>query len=101
MQLIKQFKQRLPAVLKTPLNSRNFFKAINIIAVPIFTYSVGIIRWTQTDLKNIQILTRSELTEYRKYHPNFCKERITLDRKKGGTSMIDIQSLHAKQIQHF
>lgn len=98
-QLKTQYKQRLLAILKTSLYSRNLFKAINTFAVPILTYSFGIIKWSQTDLENLHILTRSELTRYRKHHPNCCKERVTINRKEGGRGMIDIQALHAKQIQ--
>ncbi|VEN57491.1 unnamed protein product [Callosobruchus maculatus] len=32
-------------------------------------------------------------------HPNACKERLTIDRKLGGRGIIDVQSLHATQIQ--
>lgn len=46
-----QYKQRLLAILKTPLNSYNLFKAINTFSIPILIYSFVIIKCTRTDLE--------------------------------------------------
>lgn len=97
--LQQHYKDRLGLLLKSKLNSKNLFKAINTFAVPILTYSFGIIKWSRTDLENIHILTRAQLTKSRKLHPNSCKERLTLSRKEGGRGMIDLTELHANQIK--
>ena len=44
-------------------------------------------------------MTRTQLTKYQKHHPKACKERVTIAREEGGRGLIDIQSLHDKQIQ--
>lgn len=97
-ELINNYKRRLNQILRTYLNSRNLFKAINTYAIAILTYSFGIIKWTKTDLENLEILTRSHLTKFRKHHPKSCIQRITLSRQEGGRGLIDIQQLHNKQI---
>ena len=78
----QQYKYRLTQLLKTKLNSRNLTKAINTYAIPILTYSFGIINWTTTDINNISIMTRTQLTKYQKHHPKACKERITIAREE-------------------
>nr|CAI5864221.1 unnamed protein product [Callosobruchus analis] len=98
-QLTQEFRDRLTKLLKTQLNSKNLTKAINTFAIPVLTYSFGIIKWSHTDIENINILIRTELTKHRMSHPNACKERLTIDRKQGGRGIIDIQSLHSRQIK--
>ncbi|VEN51470.1 unnamed protein product [Callosobruchus maculatus] len=98
-QLTQEFKDRLIKLLKTKLNSKNLTKAINTFAIPVLTYSFGIIKWSHTDIENIHILIRTELTKHRMSHPNACKERLAIDRKLGGRGIIDIQSLRTTQIQ--
>lgn len=97
--LREEYQHRLRLLLRTNLNSKNLFKAINTFAVPILTYSFGIIKWTETDLEGVNILTRTELTKSRKSHPKSSKQRITLNRKDGGRGMIDIHQLHFRQIK--
>nr|XP_018914170.1 PREDICTED: uncharacterized protein LOC109042060 [Bemisia tabaci] len=98
-QMVQQhFEQRLRVLLRSRLNSRNLFKAINTFAVPVLTYSFGIIKWTTTDLENINIKTRVLLTKSRKLHPKSCKERVTLGREVGGRGLLDIHELCNRQV---
>lgn len=97
--LTEEYKKRLSLLLKTKLNSKNLFRAINSYAIPILTYSFGIIKWSQTDLEQLNILTRAQLTKYRKLHPNSCKERLSIQRRDGGRGLIDFLILHSKQLQ--
>nr|CAI5861928.1 unnamed protein product [Callosobruchus analis] len=85
-----QKSRHLMKLLKTKLNSRNLTKAMNTFAILVLTYSFGIIKWSHTDIENIHILIRTELTKHRMSHPNACKERLTIDRKQGGRGIIDI-----------
>ena len=50
-ELKAEFKNRLVRLLKTKLNSKNLTKAINTYAIPMLTYSFGIIKWTHTDIE--------------------------------------------------
>lgn len=97
--IVQEYKKRLTLLMNTKLNSKNLFKAINTYAIPLLTYSFGIIKWTQTDLENINRLTRTEQTKHRNHHPHACKERITIGRKEGGRGMMDVVTLHTNQIQ--
>ena len=96
--LITKYRQRLQQILASQLNSKNTFKAINTYAVPILTYSFGIIKWTDTNLDELNRITRTTLTKYRKHHPKACLERLYLPRDSGGRGLVDLKSLHNKQI---
>nr|CAH7763876.1 unnamed protein product [Callosobruchus chinensis] len=80
-QLTQEFRGRLIRLPGTKLKSRNLTKAINTFAIPVLTYSFGIIKWSHTDKEDIQILIRTELMKHIMPHPNACKERLTIDRK--------------------
>lgn len=98
---IKQtFKNRIDLIARTYLNSHNLTKAISTFAIPVLTYSFGIIHWSQTDLENLQRLVRTTLTKHRKHHPKSCTERTILPRALGGKGLIDIKNMHNKQIHN-
>jgi hypothetical protein len=59
---------------------KNTIKAINTCAIPVLTFSFGIVKWTPTDLENLQIRTTALLTICRIHHPHAAKERLTLPR---------------------
>lgn len=94
----KKFKHRLNVILKSQLNGRNIVKAINTYAIPVLTYTFGIINWSQTDLLNLQRTVNTTMTTHRKHHPRSCFQRLTLPRVEGGRGIIDITNLHNKQI---
>jgi hypothetical protein len=85
--------------MKSQLYSKNLIKAINTYAIPILTYSFGIINWKKTDLKNIQRMINTTMTKHRKHHPRACVQRQTLQRHEGGSGLIDVYNLQNKQIQ--
>ncbi|KAL1446706.1 hypothetical protein WDU94_005608 [Cyamophila willieti] len=97
-QLKKKYTNRLQNILKSKLSARNIFKAINTYAIPILTYSFGVIKWSNTELEELNRLNRTKLTEHRKHHPKSCIQRMTLSRKDGGRGLTDISTLHEKQI---
>jgi hypothetical protein len=95
----EEYLHRTKSVLKTKLNRKNTIKAINTYATPVLTFSFGIVKWTPTDLENLQTKTTALLTRYRFQHHRAAKERLTLPRQIGGRSLIDITRLHDKQVK--
>jgi len=77
---------------------KNTIKAINTYATPVLTFSFGIVKWTPTDLQNLETKMRTLLTIYRFHHPRAAKERLTLPQQMGGRGFIDITRLHDKQV---
>jgi hypothetical protein len=67
--LEKQFYLRIKSILKSKLNGNNLIKAVNTYAVPLLTYSFGVIKWSKTNLQNLNIKTRVLFTKFSKHHP--------------------------------
>lgn len=97
-QLKAKYTQRLHQLLRSKLSAKNLFKAINTYAIPILTYSFGIIKWSDTELEELNRLNRTQLTKHRKHHPKACLQRMTISRKDGGRGLTDIKTLHDNQI---
>jgi len=93
----EEYLHRTKSILKTKLNGKNTIKAVNTYATPVLTFSFGIVKWTPTDLENLQTKTRALLTRYRFHHPRTAKERLTLSRQMGGRVLIDVTRLHDKR----
>jgi hypothetical protein len=75
-------------------------KAINTSAIQILTYTFGTIKWSDTELEQLNRLTRVALTKARAHYPRSAVERLYLPRQKGGRGLIDIKSLCKKQLQN-
>ncbi|KAL1447680.1 hypothetical protein WDU94_000543, partial [Cyamophila willieti] len=99
-QITKEYNRRLSMIAKTHLNSRNLSKAINTFAIPILTYSFGIVNWSETDLESLERKIRTTLTKNSKHHPRSAIERISLPRNQGGRGIVAIKDLHKKQIHN-
>lgn len=95
-----QFTKRVSSLLKTELNAGNLFQAVNTYATPVLTYSFGILKWTRTDLDEIQRLTRTMMTKHNCHHPKSSTLRTTLSRKDGGRGLVDIINLHSRQVSN-
>jgi hypothetical protein len=98
-QLGNEHLQRTKSILKTKLNGKYTIKAINTHAIPVLTFSFGIVKWTPADLESLQIRTRALLARYRIHHPRAAKERLTLPRHIGGKGMTNVTRLHDQQVK--
>ncbi|KAL1454593.1 hypothetical protein WDU94_010813 [Cyamophila willieti] len=93
----EEYRKRLTKLLNTYLNGRNMIDAINTWAVPSLTYSFGIIKWNETELEELDFMTRRLLCKFRMLHPKACIERLYLPRKEGGRGLTNIKLLCMKQ----
>ena len=69
-------------ILKSSLNSGNTVQAINARADSIIRYDAGLMEWTKTELKDIDLKTRKRLTSYRSIHPLRDVDRLIGKEKK-------------------
>jgi len=51
--------------LKSSLNAQNFILAINVWAIPLVCYTAGLIKWTQAEVRTLDISTRKMLNMYK------------------------------------
>ena len=100
-QLKREFKskyqKRLTKLMNTKLSSENLIKAINSWAVPVLTYSFGVVKWSNTELDELDRLTRRTLTKFRYLHPNSSTNRLYIPRKEGGRGLVNIKNLYLNQ----
>jgi hypothetical protein len=85
-------------IIKSKLNGNNLIKAVNTYAVPLLAYSFGIIKWSKTNLQNINIQTRVLFTKFCKHHPKSAIERFNLPRENGGRGFSNLEILQHNQI---
>ena len=78
---------------------KKYDKSYQTYVTPVLTFSFGIVKWTPTDLENLQTKTRTLLTRYRFHRPRVAKERLSLPRQMGGRGLTDITRLHDKQVK--
>ncbi|XP_044760879.1 uncharacterized protein LOC123318334 [Coccinella septempunctata] len=98
-ELFKQkLYKRISLLLKSKLNSRSLFTAINIWAVPSMTYSFGILTWSVTELREVDRAVRAMLTKYGVHHPHSSTIRLYLPRQHGGRGLLNLESVHEGNI---
>ena len=66
---IDEYFRRVRAVLRTQLYGRKKILHINGFALPVLTYSFGVIHWRCTDLQQLDRRTRNLLSMHGVHHP--------------------------------
>lgn len=89
--------KRVNAILSTQLSAKNKVMAINIWAIPCFTYTAGILSWSTTELGQVDRNIRTLFTKHGMLHPNSAVERIYLPRKEGGRGMTNLEEACLKE----
>lgn len=74
------------------------FTAINIWAIPSITYSFGIIKWSNMELKAIDTKVRVLMSKYGIHHPHSSIKRLYLPRHCGGRGLQNIGRPTKKQL---
>lgn len=93
----EKYNTRLMKLLNTKLSGHNLIKAINAWAIPVLTYSFGVVKWSNTDLEDLDRLTRRQLTKFRNLHTNSSVYRLYVSRRMGGRGLLNIKDLCLKQ----
>lgn len=88
----KEYYRRVRKILGTELNATNKIKAINTLAVPLMTYSFGIVDWPRSELGKVDCKTRKLLTISGLHHPKADVHRLYIKRRNGGRGLIEIES---------
>ena len=88
-----EYLRRLKKILKSGLQGKNCFQAINTWAVPVTRYGAGIITWTKKELTEIDRKTRNLLRVHRAHHPQGDVDRLYVSRKQGGRGLQSIEEV--------
>ncbi|XP_044755006.1 uncharacterized protein LOC123313959 [Coccinella septempunctata] len=95
----EEFKKRINKVLKTELNAKNKITAINMWAIPVLTYTSGILTWSATELRRLDQWVRVSFTRHGILHPNSAIERLYLPRSEGGRGLSSLEAATEKEIK--
>ena len=85
-----EYKKRLRMILKSKLSGFNQITAINIYASPIIAYTAGIVDWNKEELRQIDTMTRKQMTLHCALHPRADVDRLYVSTKKGGRGLRSI-----------
>jgi hypothetical protein len=85
------YLKRLSLLLKSKLNGRNLFLAINSWAVAVIRYSAAFIGWTQGEMMQLDRETRKRLVRFGALHPKSNVLRVYMKRKNGGRGLIGVE----------
>ena len=89
--LKKKLVRRTQLILKSELNSKNRITAINILAIPVITYSFNIIDWNLSEVKRLDIKIRKMMTTHSMHHPKDNIHRLYLPRSNRGRSLAQLE----------
>lgn len=90
--------KRVGILLRSKLNSRSLFTAINIWAIPTLAYSFGILTWSTTDLQEMDRALRGMLTKHGVHHPHSSTARLYIPRHQGGRGLLNLERTHQENI---
>jgi hypothetical protein len=93
----KEYKDRVRKLLKSSLNAKNLFQAINTYAVPVVRYSATIIDWTNEEIYKLDRSTRKWLSLHGATNLNSDVNRLYVTRKRGGKGLMSIQDTLRKE----
>ena len=96
--LRKEYLRRVKMVLRTELYGRNKVEAINGLALPVLTYSFGVIHWGTTELQQLDRKTRRLLTMHGIHHPSADVDRLYVSRRDGGRGLMQIEGVYKSTI---
>jgi len=63
------YRKTLRQILKPRLNAKNKIQAINTYAMPVVTYTAGILDWNKKEIQDLDRMTRKTMNMYGRLHP--------------------------------
>ena len=63
--IVMSYKNRIKKLLKSSLNAQNLILFINMWAVRLVRYTAGLVKWTQMEIRALDIYTMKLLTMYK------------------------------------
>ena len=96
----KSIKAKLRKLLKTELNARNLFQAINETILPLITYTYGIVNWNEDELKGHNIQIRKMFNMYWVFELKSDVDRLYLMVGRGLISIWQSFQASTSRIAH-
>ena len=84
------YQKRVTLLMKTHLNGKNLFEALNTWAISVIGYSAAFLDWTKEETKEFDRWTRKQLIAGRALHPKSNVMRLYIERRYGGRGLISV-----------
>ena len=85
--------------MKTHLNGKNLFQALNTWAISVIRYSAAFLDWTKEETKELERWTRKQLIAVRALHPQSNVLKIYIKRRYGGRALISVEECCAAKLR--
>ena len=85
--------------MKTHLNGKNLFLALNTWAITVIRCSATFLDWTKEETKELDRWTRKQLIAGRALHPKSNVTRIHIKRRYGGRDLIIVEECCAVELR--
>lgn len=96
--LRNRYRQLLRKIWSSELSGPNKVAATNMLAIPIMTYSFGVLKWNVDELRQLDRETRKTMHLNRSLHPKSSVPRIYLPRQQGGRGLLSVEYLHNRVV---
>ena len=96
-----EYKRRLRKIWSSELNASNKIVATNTFAVPVLSYSFGILDWTNAEIKGLDITTRKVMNIHNALHRRSDVDRLYIARRKGGRGLKNIEDEYLAKVVAF
>ena len=93
------YLKRITLLMKTHLNGKNLFLAVNTRAVSVIRYSTAFLDWTKEETKELDRWTRKQLIAGRALYPKSKVMRIYIKRRYGGRGLISVEECCAAELR--
>jgi len=98
--VLSEYWYRFRRVLSSHLNGYYKIIALNSYALPVIRYSAGIIKWSQSELDDIDRKSKKLLTIHKGFHPKADIHRLYLPRKVGGRGLLMLSRWLVLRLNH-
>ena len=93
------FQKRIALFMKTHLNSKNLFLALNTWAISVIRYSAAFLDWTKEETKELNRWTRKQLIADRALQSKSNVIRIYIKCRYGGRGLIRVEEYCAAELR--
>ena len=93
------YQKRITLLMKTHLNGKNLFLALNTWVITVMRYSAAFLDWTKEETKELDRWTRKQLIAGRALHPKSNVMRIYIKHSYGGRGLISVGECCAAELR--
>ena len=93
------YQKRVKLLMKTYLNGKNLFQALNTWAISVTRYSAAFLGGTKEETKELDRWTRKQLITGRALHLNSNAMRIYINGRYRGRGLIDVEECCAAELR--